>query len=223
MTITRYYVCAKTLVTGSIPTNDCVGWLTPVPSWFEFDTDKSGCQNNFWFNTPNVAGEYVVEYQLSRLIGDSFVVVGSGKLIITVNIPCSITNNICCEKSSTIAWMTREGGWRTFGFEGVKSFRVELGSGEQYTNKSLERRWSERNSYYDGLIVSTKAIDKAQSDLIESLKTSVQAYLFNEDTQAFDIAIKVQQGSYEKYRSNSKIIDERLTFIIAKEKVIQRQ
>lgn len=133
----------------------------------------------------------------------------------------SLYANCCGDRN--LAWLNIEGGWQNYIFSGIKTFQVELDGTKQFKTSGLVQKHSEINGVYTGEIISTGDIPKAHADALDSLRHSIQAFLYNDETEAWDIPILLDLGSYTKYKSNEKFWDVRVKFIYAEEILIQTQ
>lgn len=139
--------------------------------------------------------------------------------------PIQSSNEIrCAENTFNIAWVNREGGWSSYPFEGVKIFGKEIDEVITYKN-NLELRRSAVKGVYDTVEVTLN--NKSLRDLrfIASLRQSIQAYLYSEETLQWSIPIVLDRENFTIHRTPFKAIDEQgsFKFRYAEEILIQSQ
>ncbi len=129
----------------------------------------------------------------------------------------------CCDNQCNIAWLNREGGWQNYIFTGVKEFNVSIGDTNTFVNNNLEQKYSEIKGVYNGRICSTGDIPKSHVDILESLQYAIQSFLYNTETELFDIPILIDKKDFVKYRTRDKFFDVKIRFILAEQVLIQTQ
>jgi hypothetical protein len=129
----------------------------------------------------------------------------------------------CCDNDINIGWFNRLGGWQNYIFSGVKTFEVKVEDTKTFKSFERVKKFSEITGVYEGEIVTTGNIPQAHADYLDSLRYSIQAYVYNETTSAWDLPILVDVNSWVKYSSRDKLFDVRIRFIYATEKIIQSQ
>lgn len=191
--------------------------LASAPAWFDFAEGPIiifQTYTGYQFTAPTELGTYDIEFKL--FTGDLYyvrvnVIVGAYDLY----------SNCCGDRN--IAWLNIEGGWQNYIFSGIKTFDVEIVDSKQFKTSGLVQKHSEITGVYTGELISTGDIPKEHADALDSLKRSIQAFLYNDDTEAWDIPILLDVGSYTKYKSNDKFWDVRVKFIYAEEILVQTQ
>ena len=144
-------------------------------------------------------------------------------VVINVNNCLTDFYDNCCDNQCNIVWLNRQGGWQNYIFTGIKTFEVQQDNGNTFKTSNKTIKWSERREVYEATICTTGSIPKAHVDYLDTLQYSVQAYLFNPTTNAFDIPILVDSDSFTKYTSRQKIFDVSIRFLKAKEIQVQTQ
>lgn len=138
---------------------------------------------------------------------------------------------VCPDDAFIIAWVNRHGGWSSYAFasdRGDKSKKtrgVDIGGSTDFQRES-ELKQSSVQGVYDNAVVFFS--NKSQRDLIfiASLRVSIQAYLFNETTSAWDIPIVIDKDSFPTYSvpfNQAQDGNGSFTFRYADEIKIQRQ
>jgi hypothetical protein len=139
---------------------------------------------------------------------------------------CSVAiNNIQCSQDGLkiLSWLNRQGGWSYFTFNGKTTYSVKIPDGKTYKNSDYIQRYSERPDVYTAELVTTGDTPQAALDLLESLKTSIQAYLIEDyDTDApIYKPIQIQDGDFTKRKTGDKIFDVAVNFIYSEQVQIQ--
>lgn len=133
------------------------------------------------------------------------------------------SSNISCG-GLNLAWINREGGWSSYVFEGRKTYLHNIGEVKEY-KKSTELRRSTVENVYDGIEVDVT--DKSIKDLIfiKSLRQSIQAFLFDDDTAQWSIPIVLDKQNTAVYTEPFKQVEvsQKIVFKLAEEVTIQSQ
>lgn len=131
--------------------------------------------------------------------------------------------SVCCGEVYNIAWFNRLGGWQNYIFTGVKTFEVRIDDVKTFKNFDRVKKYNEIKGVYEGVIATTGNIPQAEADLLDTLRYSIQSFMYNETTSAWDIPLMLDIDSWVKYSSRDKLFDVRIRFIYATEKIIQTQ
>lgn len=214
----EYTVPAGTFVSESFPFAGANReGLAALPAWFEFIDGAViifQTYTGYQFTAPPSVGTYDIEFKLYT--GDLYYV--------RVNVVIgaySLYANCCGDRN--LVWLTIQGGWQNYIFTGIKTFQVEIGGSKQFKTSGLVQKHSQIEGVYTGEVISTGDIPKAHTDALDGLRYSVQAFLYNDETEAWDIPILVDVESFTKYKSNAKFYEVRLKFIYAEEILVQTQ
>lgn len=133
----------------------------------------------------------------------------------------SLYSNCCGDRN--ITWYNIQGGWQNYIFTGIKTFQVEVNGSKQFKTNEYISKHSQIEGVFDGEVITSGDIPRSHVDALDGLKYSIQAFLYNTDTLAWDIPILVDVGSFTKYKSNDKFYEVRLKFIYATEILVQTQ
>lgn len=196
-------------VQGSNPTPDSwFDWTIETP--FGFDVIIG-----YTFTAPSTLGTY--EYFFNELLsGDTY------KIVINVVVgDVTLFSNCCGDRN--IAWYNIQGGWQNYIFTGIKEFRVEVGKSKQFKTNEYVSKHSQIEGVFDGEVISSGDIPKSHVDAIDNLKYAIQVFMYNTETEVWDIPIVVDVGSFSKYKSKDKFFEVRLKFIYATEILVQTQ
>lgn len=133
-------------------------------------------------------------------------------------------NNCCVNYPNgrvNIVWLNREGGYQNYIFQGVKTFEQRVGDERTYKDGSI-LKLSQRKNVYSGRIVTTSNIPQLHVDYLDSLRTSIQAWEWNESDDTYT-EILLDNSDYVKYTTRQKLFDISIRFIYAEEIIIQTQ
>lgn len=212
-----YNVQSGTFISETLPSGRIFGdtgsadWFTPVVNPFTLYME------GYTITAPAV-GSYSVTF--SEYVGGNEVI---WTIILNVLVDrYNVFQNCCGDRN--IAWLNIQGGWQNYIFTGIKNFQIEGGKDNQFKTSDYVAKYSEISGVYDGELLTTGDIPKSHVDVLDGLRAkSIQAFLFNETSQAWDIPILIDRGSYTKYKSRDKFFEVRVKFIYATEVLIQTQ
>ena len=163
---------------------------------------------------------FVGSYEIQLLEGSTDVGTFNVEIFPTVQI-----RQICPENALNFAWLNRSGGWNSFALECkyVKGFSI--GKQKTYKTASHVIRNNELDEVYQTYSLLAEGLTTFELDLLASLRTSIQAYMYNENTLYFDIPIVIDARSFETYGNRQRQPDRNMSFNfrIATQEVIQTQ
>lgn len=193
-------------------------WFTQVDDFPLYDTfwvftepAESGTQYDFsWTanNKDNTQTEYIVS-----VIMLSYCDITLGCSPATTNKPLSF-----------LLWLTREGGWAYFPFNGKKSFEVKIPDADTYVTDDYVTHNSQRRGVYNGETLSTGDIPELALDLLQSLKESIQVYYVENpltDGSQIYYPINLMDGDFIKRKTGEKRWDVKVKFLYSQERIIQ--
>lgn len=220
-----YIVNPNDYVSGSFDTNFGVHIYNQVgspPVFFNWLTNTFlGVLVGWNFTAPTTLGTFFADF--TEFVGGELI---SWQIKIIVVAPGPAVE-FCCTEGVNITWLNREGGFQNWVFDGVRTIKVRLNNDNTFKRidsvGDLTKHYSEREEVYDAVIATTKDITRTQLKKLDSLLQAIQAYLFNEETQLFDIPILLDSKSYSKFKTTDKFFEVKITYIIATEIKIQSQ
>ena len=139
--------------------------------------------------------------------------------------PTVQVREICPSNSLNFAWLNRSGGWNSFALECkyVKGFS----GGRQNTFESANNVLSqtELDDVYGTYSLVAESLTTFELDLLASLRTSIQAYLYNDNSLAWDIPIIIDPSSFETYGNRQRQPERNMSFNfrLATKEAIQTQ
>jgi len=122
--------------------------------------------------------------------------------LFTLNVcvtPVSELIDVCKADVINIAWLNQLGGFSSFALEGRFIKGRDFGSDQTIVTNTRVLKRIEYKDVYDTFEIRGGVLSKNQLDLLQSLRSSIQAYLYNSNTEAFDIPIVIDRGSFNTY------------------------
>jgi hypothetical protein len=219
----RYEICFGDVVQEVLPVdNPFVTFYFNFLNVPAFVTLASGSAPNTYtgwqINGKTTSGTYSFSFQENTLTGNR-----NWTVIIEVGACGTVVYDNCCTNQYNIAWLNRQGGWQNYIFTGIKTFEVRQDDGDTFKTYEKVIKWANKKEVYNGVILTTGNTPKSHVDYLDSLRYSIQAYLYNDLTDAWDIEILIDSDSFVKYTSRQKLFDNTISFIYANELVIQSQ
>lgn len=225
-----YSVLPGTTISETVPNWPFVcQLLSSTPSWFDPYVWFGFWFTGYSFTAPLELGTFQVDFQCafstplgSVLIDYNIIIVVSAQII-------AIPVEVCCveKKQCNIAWLPREGGWVNWIFTGIRTVKVKMKRANTFKQLDecgdLALKYSERPDIYDALICTSGDITLTQTEYLDSLKESIQAFAYNDDNGRFDIPVLVDSKSYTKYKTKDKFFEVKVSFIFATEIKVQTQ
>lgn len=217
-TYKTYNLEAGQLVSETLPISrlfsldGTASWFTPVENPY-----IPSVILGYSITAPSTLGSYTVTF-VELVEGEEVV------WTIVLNVIADTTTlyaNCCGDRN--IAWYNIQGGWQNYIFTGIKEFRVEINNSKQFKTNEYVSKHSQIEGVFDGEVISSGDIPKSHVDALDGLKYSIQVFLYNTDTELWDIPILVDIGSFSKYKSRDKFYEARLKFIYATEILVQTQ
>jgi hypothetical protein len=148
-------------------------------------------------------------------------------LIFTLRIcvyPVQAINMICGKNLYNIAWVNQTGGWSSFVFEGKKTVGMSVGKVKDF-KRNGELRKSSVDDIYTEVEVSFSNKTIRELMFISSLRTSIQAYLFNDSSDQWDIPIYITREDFPVYQLPFRQVEVNgsFTFLYSEEIKMQKQ
>lgn len=142
--------------------------------------------------------------------------------------PVQQVDEICSGNGSNaplnIAWINRQGGWSSYVFNDSRTFGKDIGTVKDF-KRGNELKKASVEDVYDTVEVAYVLKGVRELKFIAELRQSVQAYLYNELTQQWDIPIYIDRESFPVYTVPFRAANQAgsFTFKYSREVMIQRQ
>jgi hypothetical protein len=160
--------------------------------------------------------DYLTTGQLNSVTGCfTFVFSLGGDTLFTLNVcvtPVSELIDVCKADVLNFAWLNQIGGFSSFAIESKYLQGREFGAEQTIVTSTRVLKRIEYKDVYDTFQLSGGILSKNQLDLLQSLRSSIQAFLYNEQTQAWDIPIVINRGSFTTYGNRFNQSETRFAF-----------
>lgn len=179
------------------------GSYTAAPAWF-IPYGSFPFSLGWYINLATATtGFYSFSYTLTY---------GATNIEYIIELSLSVSNAIdlptnCSTKMLT--WLTRQGGWAKFPFNGNTTFEGDVPDAETYQTPQYITGISERRGVTDSEILTTGDVPMGAIPYIESMKQSTQVYVeqTNQDGTIEYISVLVDAGDFVKRNTKDKFFD----------------
>jgi hypothetical protein len=203
------------------------GTYSAAPAWFGQAVGYP-YYDTYWVMTPPAETDTV--YNFSWTIEDK----GGNptEYIVQLNMIDYCSIDLGCnpgtrsKPASMLLFLTREGGWTYFPFNGKKTFEVRIPDASTYKSSNFVLRATNREDVYDAATLTTGSLPELALDLLQSLRESIQVYeVENFATNGEQIyhPVMLNSGDFVKNRTDDRRFESSVTFIYATERVMQSQ
>lgn len=187
--------------------------VTPaLPSWIQATADGNNIEliinpctlgiGDYLAEDYNPA-DYLVSGQLNSITGCfSFDFTLGGNQLFTLGVcvsPVAELVNVCAEDTLNFAWLNSLGGYSSLAVEGRFIEGRTFGDQKTVITASRVLKRVEIRDVYKTIEIRGGVISKPQLDLLADLRSSIQAYLYNTETSAYDIPIVIESESFTTY------------------------
>ena len=212
--------------------------IDPTASWVTIDSVVGDTVTISFDANTVVNGDYAsVDYDSDDYLTESinsltgcyeFDLLENASIVGTIDVciyPVAQIKSICTENTLNFAFVNRQGGWNSLALECkfIKGF--DIGGQQTFLTSSNVLKRTELKDVYESYSLTSDVLSKFDLDMISALRTSIQAYLYNEETEAFDIPIMIDSGSFETYGNRQRQPDRSASFSfrVATKEVVQTQ
>jgi hypothetical protein len=194
--------------------NDSYDWFNGT---FQFVYNPKGWPYEF---IPPAVGVYNIPYKVKE--GSTTIVDSSIQITVVALSNAFELRETCCDKAYNIAWLNREGGWRSFIFKSRNdAHKIDIESVETFVTDGVIR--TSEIKELKSIKVTTGLIDKSDIDYTATLRSGIQAFLYNPSSRGWDIPIWIKPESFTLYEGRQKLFEFSFEFILAEIKNIQTQ
>lgn len=196
------------------PNTTTYNTTTTPPDWFEDVQVMTEWQGAFKID-PDETGTFTIG--ISNILGDT------GTITINV-LDCAEGFTFCPANAiANVAWLNPAGGWSTYIFAGMLTKGVDVGKASTFKDRNRVKKYAERKDAYITRVVTTGYIPKPQVDFLRTLRYAIQAFLYNDNTSAWDIPIMLESENFDEYDNKQQLFEVRIKFSYATELFIQSQ
>jgi hypothetical protein len=150
---------------------------------------------------------YVGEYTINLL--EDAVEVGTFtiKIFPTVQI-----RQVCPDDVLNFAWLNKSGGWNSFALDckfiqGFSNPRTKT-----FESAGSILKFTEIDDQYKTYGLIAESLTPFELDLLASLRTSIQAYLYNNETLQWDIPIIINTSGFETFGNKQRQPERNMSF-----------
>ena len=171
--------------------------------------------------------DYLTGGQINSVTGCfSFDFELSGDPLFTLGVcvaPIAEIVDVCAKDTLNFAWLNERGGFSSLALEGRFIEGRDLGQESTVVTADRVLKRVELRDVYRTNEIRGGVIGKAQLDLLADLRSSIQAYLYNEDAGAFNIPIVIDRQSFTTYGNRFNQSETRFAFKFRYSQQIQVQ
>ena len=170
--------------------------------------------------------DYLVGGQINSVTGCFSYVFSLGSTLFTLNVcvdPISEIIETCPADVLNFAWLNQRGGFSSFAVECKYDGGREFGADNTVVDASGTLKRVEFRDVYDFVEVRGGVLSKNQIDLLASLRSSIQAFLYNTETAAFDVPIVIDRTSFRTYGNRFNQAETRFSFRFRKSRQVNIQ
>jgi len=170
--------------------------------------------------------DYLVGGEINSITGCFSFVFSKGGTLFTLNI-CVVAISeivtVCKSDVLNFAWLNQRGGFSSFALETKFLEGRDFGSDNTVIDASGKLKRVEFREVYDTVEVRGGVLSKNQLDLLASLRTAIQVYLYNSVSTAFDIPIVIDRSSFTTYGNRFNQSETRFAFKFRKSQQVTVQ
>lgn len=171
--------------------------------------------------------DYLTAGEVNSVTGCySFDFLLSGSPLFTLAVcvdPISEILTVCPADVLNFAWLNQRGGFSSFALECKYDNGREFGSDSTVVDALNTLKRVEFRDVYDFTEVRGGVLSKNQLDLLASMRSAIQVYLYNESTAAFDIPVVLDRSSFRTYGNRFNQSETRFSFRFRKAKQVNVQ
>jgi hypothetical protein len=232
----RLLSCEPKLITwlGASPTTGFT--VSPaLPSWIQATAVGNNIQLIINPCTGGVADylsadynifDYLTGGQLNSVTGCFSYVFSLSGTLFTLNVcvtPVSEIVDVCSADVLNFAWLNQRGGFSSMAVDCRYTDGREFGSDNTVVDGAQMLKRVEFRDVYDVTEVRGGVLSKNQLDLLTSLRSSIQVFLYNTQTAAFDIPIVIDRAGFSTYGNRFNQSETRFAFRFKKSKQVNIQ
>ena len=203
------------------------GTYSAAPAWFTQVNDFP-LYDTWWIMSPPAEDDTVYDFSWTAQgktgIYTEYIVRLTMLDYCSIELGCDTPN--ANAPLTMLLWLTREGGWTYFPFNGRKSFEVKIPDADTYMDGNYITRNYSRRGVANGETLTTGDIPELSLDLLQSLKESIQVFFVENPlvngSQIYH-EVNLMDGDFIKKKTGEKRWDFKVKFLYAQERVIQNQ
>lgn len=218
---------------GTAPT---VGFTTTpaLPSWIQATARGNGidiiinpCSAGVgdYLATDYDPLDYLTGGQVNSVIGCFSYAFNLGGLLFTLGVCVTPISEIIevCPDALNFAWLNQRGGFSSMALDCRYLNGRDFGGDSTVLGSNSQLKRVEFTDVYDTVSVSGGVLGKNQLEILASLRSSIQAFLFNTATQAWDIPIVLDKQNFSTYGNRFNQSETRFSFRFRKAQRVEIQ
>lgn len=170
--------------------------------------------------------DYLTGGQINSVTGCYSYVFALAGTLFTLNVcvdPISEIIDVCPADVLNFAWLNQRGGFSSLAVECKWDDGREFGGDSTVVDATNTLKRVEFRDVYDFTEVRGGVVSKNQIDLLTSLRSAIQVYLYDTATQAFDIPVVIDRTSFRTYGNRFNQAETRFSFRFRKAKQVNIQ
>lgn len=159
--------------------------------------------------------DYLVAGQVNSVTGCYSFDFILGGLLFTLGIcitPISEIVDVCAADVLNFGWLNQRGGFSSFALECKYRGGREFGADSTVVDAAGVLKRVEFRDVFDTVEVTGGVLNKNQIDMLASLRSAIQVFLYNTETAAFDIPIVLDRQGFQTYGNRFNQSETRFAF-----------
>lgn len=203
------------------------GTYSAAPSWFTESSTGFPAFDATWQMTPPAESDTEYVFSWTLLYAEDIEYTIKLTMIDYCEVAVGCDKDTAVNPLTALQFLTREGGWPLFIFNGQKSFECTIPEAKQYTSTNRVRFNNARTGVFKGETLTATIEDVNALDLLESLQQSIQVYFIENLFSGYDTIAKpiilLNNGEITKRRTDQNLFEVTVKFIYAEEIQMQSQ
>jgi hypothetical protein len=137
--------------------------------------------------------------------------------------PISEIIDVCPADVLNFAWLNQRGGFSSLAVECKYDNGREFGGDSTVVDATNTLKRVEFRDVYDFTEARGGVVSRNQIDLLTSLRSAIQVFLYNNSTQAFDIPVVIDRTSFRTYGNRFNQAETRFSFRFRKSRQVNIQ
>jgi hypothetical protein len=133
--------------------------------------------------------------------------------------PCEMTGSN--QYLLNLAWFNRDGGWESYIFSTPKVFKKRIGGTTVFKTTGFVSKYVSIKGVYNARDVKSGHIPLSHLNKLEEMEYTIQAYLWNDTTENWDVPILIDAESFVLKEEGNGFYNYNFSFIYATELKVQ--
>jgi hypothetical protein len=140
---------------------------------------------------------------------------------------CFEEYNPCLSGETTnplnVCWYNRDGGRENYLFLSRKTYKKQIGQVTEFKSTGLIKKYVSIDDVYNGRDVPSGLIPSTHLDKVEEMKYTIQAYLWNDVSENWDVPISIDPSSFTLKQEGNGFYEYNFSFIYSEQLKVQNQ